>query len=879
MKLFSLRENKLGMTLVEMVISLVILGILTTSTMGMIISSNNIFISTSKSSIDKQVGNYAFDFLESVFKYTTHMSIYDQAQATAGTDSQSVSLNITDSENNTGTIMFKGKDVDEPFELYNSSFYGGRTIQYSVHKVGNKNKHVKLKLTVFREGRAVYSRESVIKCLNLNLVAIGNGANPLVDKSSADAVNQFITFSVDEQLISGGKNAFSLEYKVADFLAKYNKIQTEYTGDLKNVYAKYINNKWNGMTDPGVMNTSNSPSGRIPLADYVTKRSAVTKAIFGDNGSATVNREGVDDITQWVNIHQYYQDKIEALLGFVPTHAGFTAVTPVQTGSLHGQPYLTCTGDEYYGVVATKEEMFLGFMLKYYDKNGDKKISKDEYPTFDDSSFFNGTSIKPNIDRNEGNKMVILGYFKDNVTGEDYVRNGTQVGIQEYKNYTTESTTEDVYTYSGTYISGVVYDSTTPVSISSTDSIKSKESEFNKSKIYTFFSDQSYSVKDTETNTTKSSAGGSSTVTLGGVKTKFYSGADLEQNILQGVFGASDITPDSVKVSENSLGSNVDWNTVPLIGSFKGAYYNNASSLSYVTNSDMAQGWYYIKIPYYVLSLNLTNLKNLNTRLAYVMFYVAANPDQINATYEGKPLNPNGTAIIANNNTNKTISFTVSSSGEQYYNVTSVNYRQVKYKGQQTTDGQEINSSMTVKDFKAHQYTDYVLYGVDWNSWFDTSKKGIVNRLISGFHGFVETILGRESNKNISEVTPATAHLSLGNRGKYDINNYGDVASYNLAWTVYNPKRGTWYYLPGESTRISGLLSSLSFSSRSDFPNPLDVDLEDGMWESSTKMVSDIETRKLSSSALFGLVNSTSDVLWVSLPTGNNLNRDEVAAG
>ena len=64
--MFKLRYDKRGMTLIEMIISLVILSILMSSTMGMIISSNNIFVSTSQAALDRLVGNSVYSTLESM---------------------------------------------------------------------------------------------------------------------------------------------------------------------------------------------------------------------------------------------------------------------------------------------------------------------------------------------------------------------------------------------------------------------------------------------------------------------------------------------------------------------------------------------------------------------------------------------------------------------------------------------------------------------------------------------------------------------------------------------------------------------------------------------------------------------------------------------
>ncbi|MBR6486972.1 MAG: hypothetical protein IKT17_09820, partial [Lachnospiraceae bacterium] len=126
-------------------------------------------------------------------------------------------------------------------------------------------------------------------------------------------------------------------------------------------------------------------------------------------------------------------------------------------------------------------------------------------------------------------------------------------------------------------------------------------------------------------------------------------------------------------------------------------------------------------------------------------------------------------------------------------------------------------------------------------------------------------------------ISASNAVQSLGNRGQHNINTIdSNVASYNLAWTVYSSKRGTWYYVPARSTRLTGLASSFSISSKKDAPTPIDVDLDKGTWNSSTAMCTSIDTRKMPGSGFFGLVDTTSDVLWVALPTGNTIDLNSV---
>lgn len=843
MKLFGLRENKLGMTLVEMVISLVILGILTTSTMGMVISSNNIFISTSKSAIDKQVGNYAFDFIEKVLRYTTHMSIYDQSEASRGTNIQSISLNVSDDANNAGKLMYKRADGSEPFNLYDDSFYGGRSIQYSVHKVGNNSKHVKLKLTVFREGRAVYSRESVVKCLNLNLVAIGDGANPLVDKSSADAVNQFITFSVDEKLLSGGKNAFSLEYKVAEYMAKYNKIQNDYVTDINKAYGKYINGNYNDETNPGIKGTALDYNKRVTSAAYASRLDKVTNIIFGNGSDYYVYDK--DNIDNCVNLRAEYQRRVNELLKFTLKDSNGAQFTNgnITNNTIAGTAYKLHSGDEYFGVVATKEELYTGFMLTYYDKDKNGVITKAEYPQFEGDSFFQGTSMGSYVQNTSDNQMVIMTYFKDNVANDNYKA-------------LVVKTNADVHSFSGSYTPGVK--PAAPVSTNksfsvSNESYGSKRTSWgntsytydafnptDKNRVYRFWSDQDYYFD--ANNKCESSKSGST-----------YTNTGLENYLTS---KATNITP-NLNVTSIISGSN----------------YNSTQNPVYTASQALPEGWYLTKIPYYSASLAA------NTKYCYSVFYLAAAQTGESDVYDGLPLNPNKIAVPAGGTVRFNLDEDRPAAFPIYYRFDDITYTQARFTGEQTTDGAEFTTQTTFKTFTAHQYGDYVLYGVDWNSWFNSTPQGLLNRVLTGVSNFINTIFGRTVNTNITQISGANAVQSLGNIGQHNVNvNDGTVASYNLAWVVYSPKRGTWYYVPAQSTRISGAISSVGWMSSKDQPVPLDADLDNGTWKNggSSALVSDIEKRKMSSSGFFGLVDTTSDVMWVALPTGNTINPSDL---
>jgi len=838
MNIFEIRKNKLGMTLVEMVLSLVILGILMTSTMGMVISSNQIFISTSKAAIDKQVGNYSFDFIEKVLRYTTHMSIYNEGTSPNDSNLQSLSLNKTDNTNDSGILMFKRAEDNDPYSLYDNGFYGNRTIQYSVHKVGKKSQHVKLKVTVFREGRAVYSRESVVKCLNLNLVAIGDGANPIVDKSSADSVNQTITFSVDEKLLSGGKNAYSLEFKVSEFMGKYNKIQKAYVADIGKAYTKYISGNYDAEVNPGIRGTTDAYNGRIEAETYAARMNAYTKIVFGDG--ATPTKYDPDHIENCVNLRAYYQQQINDLLKFdlkSSNAAGFTNGN--FTNNIIGTTsYKLHNGDAFYGVVATKEEMYFGFMLNHYDKNGDGSISKAEYPQFEGDSFFKGTSMDAYINNTSNNQMVIMCYFKDNVANDNYR------GL-------VAKTTQDVYSFNGSVSHSAAANGSATKPGASTiqdysgnnSDVPSGTSYLNTSKVYVYYSDNNYRAGSTNLNYDRS----------GNIISGYtYPGTAIE-NYLKNTLGAKNATP-SFNVASHISGSD----------------HNDTKNCSYTAPTDLTEGWYYSKVPYYSAGA-------ANTKYCFCLFYLQAIDQTEEADGQEIVLNPNKIAIFRGGKINYSFANSSGVLETIYYKLGSFTYDQAQFTVSHEAQGGNTTSTDFL-EYTAHQYIDYALYGTDWNSWFNANPSGLINQLANVITNFVNTIRGKAINKNITSISTENAVQSLGNIGQHNISTAMDnqAASYNLAWCVYSPKRGTWYYLPARSTRLSGLASSFSFSSKKDAPTPLDADLDDGSWKSSSAMVSDIEMRKLSSNGLFGLVDTTSDVLWVALPTGNTIDLDTV---
>ena len=177
------------------------------------------------------------------------------------------------------------------------------------------------------------------------------------------------------------------------------------------------------------------------------------------------------------------------------------------------------------------------------------------------------------------------------------------------------------------------------------------------------------------------------------------------------------------------------------------------------------------------------------------------------------------------------------------------------------------------------------MYGVDWNSWFavKSGTTGLLNNLILGVQNWIYGIFNPDNvksdltgvsttNGDDGIVISPDATLSLGATGQLKVNSTDrDLRSYNSASMVYHSGRGTWYYLPQNSTRLSVWRNNQPIFSSKDTPFLLNVDFRSGdQWENSTALQSDINNRKLSSSALWGILDTTSDVNWTALPTDNS---------
>lgn len=798
--MFKLRYDKRGMTLIEMIISLVILSILMSSTMGMIISSNNIFVSTSQAALDRLVGNSVYSTLESMLKYSTSLTI----SATPKNDNkqQSFMVSVSDNDTKSGKLMYRGKADDDGnasnyISLYDQSFYNNRTIQYRIVEAGKDQRHVDMQVRVYRNGKLVFSKDAIIKCLNLALIRSNSNQNTInMDKnaSGADFYNQYLYFTVDELAIAGGDNAWAFEYKIQEYMDRYNAILNEYYQKLG-----IVNNYFN---EP-LMENRDEDGYRIQkdkLAELLNIRQL---AIFGD-GSGDSAWEG-DEATGYKNLRAHYQEEIKKLLNFAPNT-------------------ISDANNVYYQVVADKEELYTGFLLTYYDKNKDGKITKAEFPHEQDYEKFFGGTVMKNYANPSTNGIVNLTYFKDGLN-DDYSRL-----------FTTDQ--RDIYYYNQ---KGLVYDPDDKHYVSNMPLAFGGEA-LN----YYGYSDLDNINHGNPVISIRASAGGGSlprAYKYNGDGSATMPGTYESKEYLYGSLPKGYTNyKDTYRELVNRMGSNlVELTYVGTIQEGKGGNYGGVEyqwSYTVTATTDIPEGWYWLR-----------DEGAGDNKGRHVFYLQAANNAETNA--DGKRIAVKKGAKI----------YVYS----YHYMCRLVCYEQAQYNESESFDAS--TQKITNYTINRHQYNDYFIYGVDWNSWYKATQDGLLNKVIGGLSNLFT------HRTDINQITATNADQVLGLKGRYTVDNIDrSLRSYNLAWIVYSPKRSTWYYLPDSSTRISSALSGVTWISNKNTPVPLDIT----GWSSSTAMVKDIETRKLSSRGFFNLIDTTEDKIWVPLPTGSTIDRTSV---
>ena len=329
----NLFNNKKGFTLVEMVITTLILSILMGITMGMISSSGRMFSSTAEVALDKMVGDAVFESLESMTKYATHIEIADSKEDCTRSYNQGFYIDETDDETNSGKLMYDAKTPDATRYLsqpYADSFYQNRTIKYifEPYKYSDdttSDRHMKITVIVCRDGQQMYKRSNTVKAVNLGLLGEGESSNLIISNYNVTE-NQYINFSCDEQLVLSEVDGYDVSSNSSRTMSDYNVINSVLAASLNEAYVTYPDNE--------------------------TARTAAM------NLAASTAREEIKELFG----------------GYVPISTNYGASSPLRF---------------FNGVKATREEVFYGTLMKYYAVDG--KVTSESFQKFKTSTLDNTT--------------------------------------------------------------------------------------------------------------------------------------------------------------------------------------------------------------------------------------------------------------------------------------------------------------------------------------------------------------------------------------------------------------------------------------------------------------------------------------------------------
>lgn len=341
----NIMSSKKGFTLIEMIITTLVLSILMGITLGMVTSSGKMFSSGADASIDKMVGDAVFESIESAAKYSTHLELANSKEACSKGYDQGFYIDVTDTNNKSGILKYSAKSNKAkryPGDPYSEDFYQKRSVKYVVKpyvytKVENgkevkynSGKHLTITVIVCRDGQEVYKRDNTVKCINLGLLGDGATSNLIVSADDLVEYNQYISFSSDEQLVMTEVEGYETCTNASEMLTAYNEIN--------NVLAISLNNAYIDFPD-----------------DEAARLTAM-------NDAATFARAEMKEL----------------LGGYTPKNLTEDANDPARF---------------FNGVQATKEEVFYGLLLDKFAVDG--KVTPESYQKFiNPEKFFEGSTFE-----------------------------------------------------------------------------------------------------------------------------------------------------------------------------------------------------------------------------------------------------------------------------------------------------------------------------------------------------------------------------------------------------------------------------------------------------------------------------------------------------
>lgn len=182
-------RNKKGFTLVEVIVSLLVVSIILAFATSFFFVGEKLFSNSTKGNTRKMVGDNVLNFVSDRLKYSSKLEIRNNSSMTDAKYSNNILW-----LNSNKKLCFKTSGTDLG-DIFGDSFYNQNSISVTVQVLPNYNLKVEVKVLDI-DNKEVYSTSSVIKLMNMDntkttVEIVGSSAgnnivNPVISYENPD---------------------------------------------------------------------------------------------------------------------------------------------------------------------------------------------------------------------------------------------------------------------------------------------------------------------------------------------------------------------------------------------------------------------------------------------------------------------------------------------------------------------------------------------------------------------------------------------------------------------------------------------------------------------------------------------------------------------
>ena len=176
-------KNRKGFTLVEVIVSMLIVSIILTFATSFFFTGEKMFANSIKGNTSKLIGDNVLEFISDKLTYSTNVEVLKNA------DVSSAKYNNVIYMNSEKTIGFK-TPISNKDNIYSTDYYNGYTIKLIVTVMPESC--IKVTIKVMDKDEEQYSTYNVIKLININL--LNNSVEVNEALISKDIENPVISF-------------------------------------------------------------------------------------------------------------------------------------------------------------------------------------------------------------------------------------------------------------------------------------------------------------------------------------------------------------------------------------------------------------------------------------------------------------------------------------------------------------------------------------------------------------------------------------------------------------------------------------------------------------------------------------------------------------